>query len=467
MTNRGRERVLIVEDDAALRELLAQELSDRGYAVQAYGNLHDALAALQRGIDLVVSDLRLPDGNGFDLLRAGTGRTDGPAVILITAFGSVPQAVEALKAGADDFLTKPLDLDHLAVRVDRVLAHRRTGITLAALQETLHNSNRSRGFHGMIGNSRPMQNLFSAIRRVAQVEEPVLITGESGTGKEMVARAIHAESPRAGSAFVAINCASVPESLLEAEFFGHTAHAFTGAGSARRGLFREADGGTLFLDEIGEMPPSLQAKLLRILQDGRVRALGSDEEVKVNTRIIAASNREIEADVKAGHWRKDLFYRLEALALEVPALRERDGDTLELTTWFLAKIAAEREVAGLRISERALDAIQRYPFPGNVRELQNALARAATFCEGGRIDVHHLPARVQNGAAPPPREADPLGINANTPPTLKELELRYIRWILKRTSDNKRRAAEILDVARRTIYRKLDEAGPRRAHDDP
>ncbi|MEX2494679.1 MAG: sigma-54 dependent transcriptional regulator [Woeseia sp.] len=455
--SKRRDKIVVVEDDAALRDLLVQELSDRGYAVQDFGDVRSCLAALGPDVDLVVSDLRLPDGDGFDILNAVRERRDGPAIILITAFGSVPQAVEALKAGADDFLTKPLDLDHLAVRIARVLLYRRTGATLASLQETLRNSNRPRDFHGMIGDSPPMKSLYASIRRIAKVEEPVLITGESGSGKELVARAIHGQSNRAAAPFIAINCASVPESLLEAEFFGHAAGAFTGASSARRGLFREADGGSLFLDEIGEMPASLQAKLLRVLQDGRVRALGNVQEIAVDVRIIAATNRSIEADVKAGRWREDLFFRLEALSLEVPALRDRGDDILTLTTWFLAKIAAERELAGLRLSERALETIQSYSFPGNVRELGNALARAATFCESGQIEVRHLPERLRSAKAPNPPDADPLGITSTPPPTLQELELRYIRWILEHTRHNKRRAAEILNVGRRTIYRKLDE----------
>lgn len=263
------------------------------------------------------------------------------------------------------------------------------------------------------------------------------------------------ESSRAGAAFVAVNCASVPEALLEAEFFGHTANAFTGAGSARRGLLREADGGTLFLDEIGEMPQALQAKLLRALQDGRIRALGEEEETTVNLRVIAATNRDIEAEVAAGAWREDLFYRLETLSLVVPPLRDRADDLLALTGAFLARIAAERDLPGLRLTESVLESVQHYSFPGNVRELENALARAATFCEDSTIDVHHLPARMREQAAPPPPAADPLGITANPPPTLREVELRYIRWVLERTRQNKRRAAEILDVGRRTIYRKL------------
>lgn len=451
------EKILIVEDDAGLRDLLVQELSDRGYDIKEVGAVRNALAVLQREpIDLVVSDIRLPDGNGFDVLQAVRACASMPAIILITAFGSVPQAVEALKAGADDFLTKPLDLDHLCVRVERALAHRRIHVTLAALQKSMSPSSELQGFHGMIGHSAPMQTLYEAIRRIAQVDDAVLIGGESGSGKELVARAIHAQSTRADAPFVAINCASVPEALLEAEFFGHTKGAFTGAGSAREGLFREADRGTLFLDEIGEMPALLQAKLLRVLQDGRVRPLGGSDETAVDVRIVAATNRDIEALVKTGDWREDLFYRLETLSLRVPPLRERPDDIWPLAMHFLGRIAAERKLPVLKLSERALDAIQAYAFPGNVRELGNALARAATFCEGDRIDLHHLPARMRGMRAAPSTAADPLGITGEPLPTLEQLQRRYIRWALAQTNNNKRRTAELLGVGRRTIYRKLE-----------
>ena len=302
-----------------------------------------------------------------------------------------------------------------------------------------------------------MQQLFASIRRVAMVDEPVLISGESGTGKELVARAIHAESPRAERCFVAVNCASVPEALLEAEFFGHTANAFTGAGAARRGLMAEAHGGTLFLDEIGEMAGALQAKLLRALQERTVRPLGGTEETRVDVRIITATNRDLEAEVEAGRWREDLYYRLEALALEVPPLRERGSeDRVVLAAHFLAALAAQRGLPGLRLAESAFDALHSYAFPGNVRELGNALARAATFCEDGEIELRHLPRRIREKLSHSGHDADPLGINAEPPPTLAQLEERYIRWIIGRTGNNKRRAAKVLDVGRRTIYRKLD-----------
>jgi transcriptional regulator with PAS, ATPase and Fis domain len=290
------------------------------------------------------------------------------------------------------------------------------------------------------------------------VEEPVLITGESGTGKELVAKAIHAESKRAAKPFIAVNCASIPEALLEAEFFGHTANAFTGARLARRGLFAEADEGTLFLDEIGELPQPLQAKLLRTLQERSVRPIGATKEMPFDTRIIAATNRDIAADVADGSWREDLYYRLDALALAVPPLRERGDDRAVLIKHFLAVLASERNQPSLRLAEPAFDALHAYHFPGNVRELSNALARAVTFCENGVIELHHLPERIRGTPRLKPAGPDPLGILGQPPPTLADVERRYIQWILARTDQNKRRAARILDVGRRTVYRKL--AGP-------
>jgi DNA-binding NtrC family response regulator len=455
---READRLLIVEDDAALSELLASELDDQGYTVEVAAGRAAALQSLRRDApDLVLTDLRLPDGSGFDVLSAALEHGCRPAVVLITAFGSVPQAVEALKAGADDFLTKPLDLDHLAVRVERALAQRRTSVTLANLREAL--CDRDSLFHGMVGHGGVMQQLFATIRRVAHVEDPVLITGESGTGKECVARGIHAESRRRDEPFIAINCASIPEALLEAEFFGHTANAFTGAGAARRGLFAAADRGTLFLDEIGEMSPALQAKLLRAVQERRVRPLGAAIEESVDVRILAATNRDIEAEVKAARWREDLYYRLETLSVDVPSLRERGSDhRTALLAYFLASLAAQHGQPQLHLSEDAFEALQRYSFPGNVRELRNALTRAATFSEGGSIAVRHLPERMRSNLREPPGGADPLGLDGDPPPTLAQVQERYIRWIIDRTGQNKKRAAQLLGVGRRTIYRKLEES---------
>lgn len=450
-------RLLVVEDDEALAELIASDLGERGYRVDVAGGHAEALRALDGfAPDLVLTDLRLPDGSGFDVLSAAIGHSARPAVVLITAFGTVPQAVEALKAGADDFLTKPLDLEHLAVKVQRAVRDRRTRGMLENLRGSLIGSSGA-AFHGMVGGGAVMEQLFGAVRRVAAVDEPVLVLGESGTGKEGIARAIHAESARGQGPFVAVNCASIPEALLEAEFFGHTADAFTGARGARRGLFAEADGGSLFLDEIGEMSPGLQAKLLRALEERRVRPLGASAEIDVDVRVIAATNRKLEDEVGQGRWRADLYYRLEALTVVVPPLRERgDEHKNALIAHFLNRLAAARGLPELRLGADAMEALERYAFPGNVRELGNALARAATFGSDGLIGAADLPGRMRPELAQPAGDGDPLGITRQPPPTLSEIEQRYIRWIVERTGNNKKRAAEILDVGRRTIYRKLD-----------
>ncbi|MCA1798145.1 MAG: sigma-54 dependent transcriptional regulator [Xanthomonadaceae bacterium] len=449
--------ILVVEDDAALRELIAEELREQQYVVSTAAGIQPAKQHVASNVcDLVISDMRLPDGHGMELLAVLRAQTDGPGVILITAFGSVPQAVEALKQGADDFLTKPLDLEHLVIRAERVLDQRRARADLAALRAASDQVLRQGQFHGMVGSSTVMQRLYTAIRQVARSSEPVLITGESGTGKELVGRAIHAESDRAAGPYVPVNCASIPETLLEAEFFGHTAGAFTGARAARAGLFMEAQGGTLFLDELGEMPVPLQAKLLRVLQDHRIRPVGGDTEHTVDVRIITATNRDLEDEVAAGTVREDLYYRLEALALHLPPLRERGDDKVELAAHYLARLARDLNRPSLTLSDGAVELIQNYPFPGNVRELANALTRAATFCTEDRIEPRHMPERVRSAGAAPKGDGIAFGLTSSTPITLDELERRYIDWVLAYTGDNKRRAAEILGIGRRTLYRKLD-----------
>jgi DNA-binding NtrC family response regulator len=380
---------------------------------------------------------------------------------VVTAFGTVPQAVEALRQGADDFLTKPLDFDHLRLSISRVLEKRRLREQLVRYQEILGEE----GFHGLLGRSRPMQRLFSQIRQVARGAGPVLIVGESGVGKELVARAIHRESERASRTFLAVNCAGIPETLLESEFFGHSAGAFTGASRRRNGLFLEADGGTLLLDEIVEMPSSLQAKLLRTLQEGTIRPVGADSERAIDVRIVAATNRELETEVSSGNLREDLFYRLETFTLSVPPLREREDDLELLTGRFAQRFAVQmnRDIHGL--SSEALDGLRAYPFPGNVRELQNAIERAVTFCDGPMIKLEHLPVRIRKHSA---EMTIPVHDSSNSPnnlladgtlPSLAELETRYIRYVLDRLGGNKRQAAALLGIGRRTLYRRLGEPG--------
>ena len=452
------ERVLIVEDDESLAKLLEEEVRESGVGTCAVPDAEQAVKKMRVWTpDLVISDLRLPGSDGFDLLRQSRAMSPIPSFIVITAFGTVAQAVEALRQGADDFLTKPLDLDHLRLSMSRVLEKRRLQQQVVRYQELLGEE----GFHGLIGRSRPMQRLFSQIRQVARGAGPVLIVGESGVGKELVARAIHRESARADKIFLPVNCAGIPENLLESEFFGHSAGAFTGASRARKGLFLEADGGTLLLDEIVEMPLPLQAKLLRVLQEGTIRAVGTDVERPVDLRILAATNRDLEAEVHGGALREDLYYRLETFTLDVPPLREREDDLELLTGRFLQRFALQMNKQIRGISPEALDRLQRYPFPGNVRELQNAIERAVTFCDEPTVKLNHLPARVCQGSAQSERlsrnstELPPDLLGNGVLPSLAEMETLYVRYVLNQVGGNKRRAAALLGIGRRTLYRRL------------
>jgi len=452
----GDVRVLVVEDDDGHRELLRQELSDAGYPVTAVTSAEEALALLgARSFALVVSDLRLRGADGFAVLRATRALVPAPGFIMLTGFGTIDQAVSALKAGADDFLTKPVDLEHLRLTAQRVLQTRQLRAEVQQYREVLGD----RGFHGMQGRSPAMLRLFDLIRRIAPSDGSVLITGESGTGKELVARALHEESPRADGPFVALNCAGIPETLLESELLGHAAGAFSGAKGARKGLFLEADGGTLFLDEIGEMPASMQTKLLRLLQDGQVRPVGANEEVATDVRIVAATHRDVTELMADGRFREDLFFRLETFRIEVPPLRERGEDIARLLDIFLRRHALEHGLPVRRLEPDALRCLLGYRFPGNVRELAGLVERAATLARDAVIRLEDLPDRVrgdrsvQDPAAAGPRREDRRDEDWET---LEELENRYIRQVLAFTEGNKQRAARILGIGRKTLYRKLD-----------
>ncbi len=456
-------RVLVVEDDASLAALLCEELDLEGYQVRVEYNCADGIAAAQQWApDLIISDLRLPDRHGMELLHFVQSQPRVPLFLLVTAFGTVDQAVEALKAGADEFLTKPLSMDHLLLMVRRLLEQR-------ALREevTAYRASQPQGsFHGLIGGSEPMSQLFTQIRQVAQGDMPVLVLGESGVGKELVARAIHKESPRSEQPFVAINCAGIPAELMESEFFGHSKGAFTGADRARSGLFGQADGGTLLLDEIAEMPLQLQAKLLRALQEGAIKAVGSDTEQTVDVRIIAATHQNLQERVEQGEFREDLYYRLETLALEVPPLRERGDDIERLAMHFMEQSAVRNGKTGLRFDDTTLECLRSYAFPGNIRELANSIERAVTFCNGERIMPEHLPPRLRDAVGRPSpfqhQGGDGLdgilgiaGSDLEQLPSLETLQQRYVEYVLAQVEGNKRRAARILGVNRRTLYRWL------------
>ncbi len=457
----GKERILVVEDDQGLAQLLSEELEEAGYQVETVSSAEEA-GQLFKGLepDLVVSDLKLPGADGIELLKWSKELYVQPGFLIITAFGSISQAVEALKAGADDFIAKPLDLEHLRLSVGRVLRHRR-------LQEEVRRFRSLMGrddFQGMIGRSRKMRVMFDQIREIAPAQGPVLIQGESGSGKELVARALHDLSSRSHVPLLAVNCAGIPADLLESEFFGHEEGAFTGAVKKREGLFQRTHKGSLLLDEIGEMPPRLQSKLLRVLQDGSFRPVGSSKELQADVRTICSTNQDLRSMIAAGAFRQDLFYRLETFSITVPPLRERKEDLPLLAAHFLNRYCLQmgKEIQG--VTPEAMEQLTAYEFPGNVRELQNVMERAVTFCHGPSLDIEHLPTRIHRDASgfitgeksSASKTVDEMVLGHEVLPTLKQIEKQYISRVLEKVGGNKRRAAAILGVSRRTLYRHLD-----------
>ncbi len=466
MTTRETPRqILVVEDDDGFRHLLCEELTDADFAVEAVGSLAEGAELADRMRPAVVlCDLRLPEGTGLDLFDHLRRDADllQPAFVLITAFGSISQAVEALKKGVDDFLTKPVDFHELVLRLERLLEVQQLKAEVSHYRQT----HTTPDFHRMVGQSRAMQELYRRIERIAESDSPVIVSGESGTGKELAARALHANSPRADQPFIPVNCAGVPASLLESEFFGHDSGAFTGADQPREGLFEEADGGTIFLDEITELPQPLQAKLLRALQEEEIRPVGSNRAHPVDVRITAATNRDLDEALADDQMREDLYYRLSTFQLRVPPLRERRDDIARLVSYFLRESSASGPGGVEGMTERALNRLADYAFPGNVRELQNIVERAAVFCEGDMIELGDLPEQCRQAAPSAgdalssPSSAHTLDVTDETTDSLVEMDAlkrRYAHHVLERTDGNKRRAAEILGIGRRTLYRYLDE----------
>lgn len=438
--------ILLVEDDGDLADLLCEELESEGYQVTVVNSAEEASRKLNEIIpDVVISDLRLPDRNGMTLIPEVKTLMPTPAMLLITAFGSVNQAVDALKAGADDFLTKPFDMDHCLLTVKRLVEHR-----------SLKNQAENRFFHGMLGESAVMQSLFRMIQKISKTDGPVLILGESGTGKELVAKAIHNESLRKNGPFLAVNCAGIPKELLESEFFGHSVGAYTGANQSRLGLLREVDGGTLLLDEIGEMPLELQAKLLRVLQEGTIRPVGSDKEISVDVRIVTATHRDLESRIVEGLFRQDLFFRLEMFTLSVPPLRERGDDLTILARHFLSTQTQAGKTKAIQLSNLAWKELLNYDFPGNIRELKNAIERASVFCDGDEILPSHLPERIRKSSST--IKDNIFDFLSEDMPSLNELQRNYIKFILEKVGGNKAKAADILGITRRTLYRWIDES---------
>ncbi|HEY3807752.1 MAG TPA: sigma-54 dependent transcriptional regulator [Kofleriaceae bacterium] len=410
-------RVAVVDDDPAMRDLLAAHLARTGHTVSTHARAASALA-MADACDIVVSDLRMPDMDGIALCRAIQGRVP---VILISAFGTMETAILALRAGAADFVPKPFRIDTLLEAIARAAPRPARPVDA-----------------GLVGSSAAIDAVRERIAKVAPRDAAVLVTGESGTGKELVARAIHAASPRAAGPLVVVNCAAIPPALVESELFGHVRGAFTDARGDRAGLFATAHGGTLFLDEIGELPLETQPKLLRALQERIVRPVGGSSELAVDVRVVAATNRDLDAMVARGTFREDLYYRVHVLHVALPPLRERGDDVLELARHF---------AHGTPIAADAAVALLAHSWPGNVRELESALVHACALAEAGPIHVAHLPDRVAQRRGP---------TSDSQLVTLAELERRHVAWVLERVDGNKSKAARILGIERKTLYRMLE-----------
>jgi DNA-binding NtrC family response regulator len=437
-------RILIVDDQESVRELLTAVLTEDGHEVESAPDGETGIAKVAEGFhDLVLMDIRMPGLDGVDALREMKGRSPGTAVIMMTAYASVETAVTTMKLGAADYVTKPIDIDEVRAAIAKIVD--RSGET-----EPDGNDAREIG-DNVIGASRAWRETLDTAHRAAESDATVLLLGESGTGKEVLAHEIHRASPRHGRPFVAVNCSAIPEGLLESELFGHERGAFTGAVRQKRGRFELADSGTVFLDEIGDMSEGLQAKLLRFLQDRTLQRIGGTKEITVDVRVIAATNRDLEEDIKAGRFREDLFFRLNVVTILVPPLRERVDDIPPLVEYFL-RVHAPKGGKPKKISPKAMRTVMAYEWPGNVRELENAVQRAVVLSRGETIFPEHLPARVR-AAGDEGSESESGGR------TMREVERDAIERTLRETDGNRTHAARILGISRRTLQNKIKEYG--------
>jgi two-component system response regulator HydG len=443
-------RILVVDDEASARTGLAKLLTQEGYDVQTASDGKEALdIVVERAPDLVITDLKMPVMDGMELLEKAKAQNSAIPIIVATAFGELSTAVKAVRAGAADYLTKPIDFDALLISVERTMERHE----LTAETENLRRQLRDRdqeGLEGLLGTSPAMQKVYRTARQVAPSRATVLITGESGTGKGELARALHVLSPRAKAPFVQLHCAALAESLLESELFGHERGSFTGAEKRRIGRFEQAHGGTLFLDEIGEIPQLTQVKLLRVLQERTFERVGGNEPIKVDVRLVAATNKDLATEVREGRFREDLYYRLNVVHVEMPALRLRGNDVVMLAEFFLRKFARENQKRVDGFTDAARAKIVAHRWPGNVRELENAIERTVVLCQGPIVDAEDLPF-----------EASPAVQGAVRIPgaTMAEIEKFAILSTLEAAGGSTTRAADILDISVRTIQYRLHEYG--------
>lgn len=440
--------ILIIDDEENIRNGLEANFQMEDYNVKSAKNGKEGLELLKKGdIDLVITDLRMDGISGEEVVRSVATNTPGIPVIVLTGHGSIDSAVQAMKLGAYDFLTKPLNLDQLNLIVKRALQNRELSLNHLILKDELEKVN---SFGKMIGKSSEMQKLYELVKKVAPSKASVLITGESGVGKELVADAIHNLSPRKDKSFIKVHCAALSETLLESELFGHEKGAFTGADSMKKGRFELAHGGTIFLDEIGEINLSTQIKLLRVLQEKKFERVGGEETLEVDVRIVAATNKNLEEEVKAGHFREDLYYRLNVVHLTVPSLRERKDDIPLLVDSFIQKYSKENEKNITGLDNRARSALYKYDWPGNIRQLQNCIESAVVMCSDSVIKLEDLPPTI-SGAATEEMISIPLGT------TLEDAQNMIIEQTLASYKGNKTKTAEVLGIGRKTLHRKLED----------
>ena len=443
-------KVLVVDDDKAMCELIDTTLTMKGYSTTWCQSAKEANALLhENDFDVVLTDVRMPGTTGLQLCQQVSSTRPDIPVIVMTAFGTLDTAVATIRSGAYDFLTKPVELELLTLTIARAVEHRQLKRQIHLLEQQAKAENH---FREMLGESRPMQHLYDQMKQVGTSDASVLITGESGTGKELVARSIHKLSNRATHPFVAVNCAALSETLLESELFGHVRGAFTDARSERKGLFMEAEGGTLLLDEMGDMPMSMQVKLLRALEENRIRAVGSDQEIQFDVRVLAATHRDLETAVEEGRFRQDLYYRINVIQLHLPPLRSRGIDILTIASHYIDQFAKSsgKEVTGM--TETAAEKLLAYSWPGNVRELRNVMERALALTRYDSVTVEDLPDKIRD------HRGGTVFIGGDDPTELvplEEIEKRYIEHVLRAVDQNRTQAARILGLDRKTLYRKL------------
>ena len=450
-------KILVVDDDAVARELLAEALKKEGYDVEAFGSGEAAIARGREGrVDLVLTDIRMGAVDGLTVLREFKRMSQDTAIVVLTAFGSLEGAIEAIKQGAYDYLAKPFKKEEIKLVVQRSLDHCRLLRENTKFREELKSKDE---WSPLVGSSPAMLEVYKLVARVSESKSTVLLQGESGTGKELIARAIHGNSPRRDKPFVPVNCGALPDTLLESEMFGYEKGAFTGAVGTKTGLFESASGGTLFLDEVGELGQALQVKLLRVMQDHEVRRVGGTHSIKVDVRIIAATNRDLEQFVKEGKFRDDLFYRLNVVRITLPSLTERQEDIPMLAHYFLQKCATGTTTPVRGFHPDTMELLNRYRWPGNVRELENAIERAVSLSHGPLLTPDDLPVAIRQ--APIHADAKPESPDTTEPVclTLEEVEKRHLVRVLKETKGNKVKASKILGIDRRTLYRMAERFG--------